>query len=151
MRKPKSIWEFCGKLFAPMGRLFVLFYLLAQAGVMKMNPRSKGGPSLFLATGGVLLAAAFFLLLLAAYKEKKKKQLLKTGIHVTGTVTSVKQLPYTQWNTSHPYVVRFSYEWDGGQYEGKSGLLWDLPAVKEPEEITVYLDEERPKHSAVQL
>ena len=134
-----------------MGLLFVLFYLLAQAGVFERNLRSNGGPSRFLAVCGLRLPAAFFFLALAAYKEKKKKQLLKTGIHVTGTVTSVEQLPYTQWNTSHPYVVRFAYEWDGGQYEGKSGLIWDLPSVKESEEITVYLDEERPKHFAVQL
>lgn len=151
MKKPKSMWEFCEKLFLPMGLLFLLFYLLAQAGVMKMKTGSRGNSSIFLAVGCIFLAAAIFFLLLVAFTDKRKKQLLQTGIQVTGTVTSVEQLAYTRWNASCPYVVRFAYEWEGRQYEGASGLLWELPSVKEHDSLAVFLDDKAPKHFAVKL
>lgn len=140
MRKPKSMWEFCGELFLFLGALFLLIGLLSQAGIMKIKPSSHGGPYEFLILGRVFLLIGAFSLLVATCKERKKRLLLQTGTSVLGMIVSVKQLPFTRWGTSYPYVVYFTYEYEGVQYKGKSGLFWILPSVKEFDKETVYID-----------
>ena len=151
MKKPESMWEFCGRLFLLLGVLFVLFGILTQAGVMRMRPGSRGGPEAFFFSGFAFLAAGIFVLFASVLRKRRKKRILKSGMSVPGTVASVEQLSYTRWNTSYPYVIRFTYEWEGVRYKGKSGLIWTPPSVKESDPLSVAIDEENPKNYALEL
>ena len=151
MKKPKSMLEFYGKIFLLLGAVFVLCWILTQAGIMKMEPGSRGGPEVFFIVGCASLAAGAVAVIAEAFRVRRKKLILQTGMSVTGTVTSVKQLSYTRWNTSYPYVVRFIYEWEGMKYKGKSCLLWTPPSVKENDPLAVFIDEEIPKHCVAKL
>lgn len=151
MKRPKSIFGFFGELFLFLGVLFFLIGLLSQANIMKLKSGSHGGPYDFLISGCVFLIIGVFSLLVAAHKEKRKRLLLQTGTSVVGIITSVKQLPFTRWGTSYPYVVHFTYEWDGVQYKGRTGLFWILPSIKESDNKTVYIDLENPKHCELKL
>ena len=152
MKKPKSMWGLTGWIFLGLGAFFLLCGILTRAGVMKTEPGSQGDPGVgFPILGGALIAAGIFLLLAAMLKEKRRRSLLQTGTPVTGEVVSVKQLPFTRWGTSYPYVVRFHYESDGICYCGKSCLLWALPEVRENDGVTVRIDADHPKRCAVEL
>lgn len=151
MKKPESMWEFCGRLFLLLGVLFVLFGILTQVGVMRMRSGSRGGPEVFFFSG-----SAFFFFSLEPTRTKRKfrppkRRIPKSGMSVPGTVASVEQLSYTRWNTSYPYVIRFTYEWEGVRYKGKSGLIWTPPSVKESDPLSVVIDEENPKNYALEL
>lgn len=125
MRKPKSMWSLTGWIILILGAVFLLFGLLTQAGVMKRAPNSRGDPGvIFPILGCALFMVGAAALLLAILKEKRRELLLQTGTPVTGRIVSVDQLAFTTWGTSHPYVVRFTYEDGGIQYQGKSCLLW---------------------------
>jgi hypothetical protein len=151
MKKPKSMWEFCGKLFLLLGASFLLFGILAKAGVMKMKPGSQGDLRGFLILGCAFLAVGVITLPASIFRAKKRELLLQTGTPVPGTVVSVNQLPFTTWGNSHPYVAHFAYEWEGAQYEGKSCLLWTLPSVREHDAVTVLVDMENPKRCVLKL
>ncbi len=152
VRKPDGFLKMFGWLFLLLGVVFLLFGILSQAGVMKTEPNSRGNPGVvFPILACALLAAGAVLFLTASFSEKKRKLLLQTGMPVKGTVVSVKQLPYTRWGTSYPFVVRFAYECDGVQYEGKSRFLWDPPQVREHDAVKVMVDADRPKRCAVEF
>ena len=152
VKKPRSMWGLTGWVFLILGAAFLLCGLLSQAGIMRMKPGSQGDPRVvFPIMGCAFLMAGAGTLLMAILKEKSRKLLLQIGTPVTGKVVSVDQLSFTTWGTSHPYVVHFTYENDGMPYHGKSCLLWTLPTVKEDDTVTVMVDEESPKHSALKL
>lgn len=152
VREPKSMWGLTGWIFLGLGALFLLCGILTRAGIMKTKSGSQGDTSVgFLILGGALMAAGIFLLFAAMLKEKRRRSLLQSGTPVTGEVVSVKQLPFTRWGTSYPYVVRFRYESDGISYRGKSCLLWALPKVQENDGVTVRVDADHPKRCAVEL
>ncbi len=152
MEKPRSTWKMVGLIFLILGAAFLLSGILSQAGIMKTSPNSRGDPRVvFPILGCVFLMAGAVLSLVASFKEKRRKLLLQTGLPVTGRVVSVKQLSYIQKGNSHPYVVYFTYESDGIQYQGTSRLLWTLPTVQENDTLTVMIDADHPKHCAVEL
>lgn len=152
MRKPRNIWELCGELFLLLGAVFVLFGFLSRAGVLKTAPGSHGDPgAVFPIVGCGFLIVGFFSMLAAIQKEKRKAQLLDTGMPVTGEIEAVKQNLFTKWGTYHPYVIYFTYELDGIQYRGKSGLFWTLPPTLEHEKKTVFVDADHPKRCALKL
>lgn len=152
MGKPKSTWKMVGSIFLILGAVFLLSGILSQAGIMKTDPKSHGDPRVvFPILGCAFLMAGAVLFLVASYKEKRRKLILQTGISVTGRVVSVKQLSYVQKGNSHPYVVHFTYESDGVQYQGMSHLLWAPPTVQENDTLIVMIDADHPKHCAVEL
>lgn len=149
--KPRSLSEFYGRLFFILGGSFLLIGLLFQNGIMKMKPGAHGDPRMFLIAGCSLLIVACLFLLMGFYITRKNKLLIQTGTPIVGTIISVKQLRFTRFTTSYPYVVYFTYDWEGVQYKGKSDLLWTIPSFKESDKRTIYIDVKNPKHSTLKL
>lgn len=129
----------------------MLIGLLSQTGIMKMKPGAHGDPRVFSIVGCFLLIVAGLSLLIGFYITKKNKLLMQTGTQILATIVSVKQLQYTRFSASYPYVVYYSYEWEGVQFKGKSGLLWNIPSFQEPGKGTIYIDVKNPKHSTLKL
>ncbi len=152
MKKPQTMWKFCGTLFLILGAVFLLSGILSQMGILHTDPASRGDPKLwFPVLGSILLALGIILCAVSYWKERAYKLLLSEGTQTKAKVTSVKQLMFTRWNSSYPYVVYYKYEVEGSSYKGKSRLLWSQPKVYEKNTVTVYIDSQKPSHSAVNL
>jgi len=152
MKKPQTMWKFCGTLFLILGAVFLLSGILSQMGILHTDPASRGDPKLwFPVLGSILLALGIILCAVSYWKERAYKLLLSEGTQTKAKVTSVKQLMFTRWNSSYPYVVYYKYEVEGFSYKGKSRLLWSQPKVYEKNTVTVYIDSQKPSHSAVNL
>lgn len=149
--KPRNFWEFYGRLFFILGGSFLLIGLLSQAGIMKMKPGAHGDPRVFAIIGCLFLIVAGLSQFMGVHMVKRNKLLLQTGTPISGTIISVKQLQFTRFSTSYPYVVYFTYEWEGMQYKGKIGPLWSIPSIKENDNETIYIDAKNPKHSTLKL
>ncbi|CAB1245729.1 protein of unknown function [Ruminococcaceae bacterium BL-4] len=149
--KPRNFWEFYARLFFILGGSFLLIGLLSQAGIMKMKPGAHSDPRVFAIIGCLFLIVAGLSQFMGAYMVKRDKLLLQTGTPISGTIVSVKQLQFTRFSTSYPYVVYFTYEWEGMQYKGRIGPLWSIPSLKENDNGTIYIDAENPKHSTLKL
>lgn len=149
--KPRNFAEFYGRLFFILGASFLLIGLLSQAGVMKMKPGAHGDPRVFAITGCLFLIVAGVSQVMGVYMVKRDKLLIQTGTPISGAIVSVKQLRFTRFTTSYPYVVYFTYEWEGVQYKGKMGPLWDIPSLKEHDNRTIYIDSKNPRHSTLKL
>lgn len=152
MRKPRNEWELFGELSLILGVLFLCVGVLSRAGVLKTDPGSHGDPGVvFPAAGCAFLIMGTFSVIVAFRKISRSTKLLETGMPVTGKISAVKQRLFTQWGHSHPYVVYFSYELDGVQYKGKSGLFWAPPSVREGESETIFIDADHPRHCMLKL
>ena len=149
--KPKNLSVFYGRLLLILGGSFLLVGLLAQAGIIKRKSSAHGDPRVFLIVGCSLLIVACLFLLIGAYITRKNKLLIQTGTPILGTIISVKQLQFTRFTTSYPYMASFTYRWEGVQYKGKSDLLWTIPSFKESDKMTIYIDVKNPKHSTLKL
>lgn len=147
--KPKSLSGFYGRLVLILGGSFLLIGLLSQTGIIKMRTGAHGDPRILSIAGCFFLIVASLFLLIGVYITRRNEFLMQTGTPILGTIISIKQLHFTRFSSSYPYVVYFTYEWEGVQYKGKSGLLWTIPSFKESDQETIYIDAKNPKHSAL--
>lgn len=152
MKKPRSMWGLFGELFLLLGAVFLLSGILSRAGILKTDPGSRGDPGVvFPILGGAFLIVGIVSAIAAIRKEKRRTQLLETGMPVAAEIDSVKQNFFTKWGSSHPYVIYFTYEVDGVKYQGKSGLFWTLPSVREHDHETVFVDMGDPNRYVLKL
>lgn len=144
------MWTLAGSILLGIGAVFLICGVLSYAGIMKTDLNSRGDPKVvFPMIGAVLIAAGIVCCIIGSVKEKRRESLLKNGTSVIGKVVSVIQYSTTNWGASHPYVVYYSYENAGIQYNGRSCLLWEKPVANGGDDIAVFMDECNPKHSAV--
>lgn len=142
MKRPNSTMQILGIVFIILGVAFIGAGYLNKAGILPTSTHSKSDPAvIFPIVGIAFLAAGLIFFFVPLYREKKLKMLKSTGIRLHGTVTGIKQLPYTQMGKKHPYIIYFSYEHSGNKYEGKSHLIWDKPSISEGDAIVVYIDQ----------
>jgi len=152
MKKSETIWKLLGTIFLILGTVFLFLGVFSQMGLLHSDPASQGDPKLWYPVlGGILIILGVILCGVSYRKLKACKLLIREGTNTKGHVTSVKQLVFTRWNGSSPYVVCFAYEVEGCSYKGKSNLLWSQPEVCEQNAVTVYIDSEKPAHCAVDL
>lgn len=124
MKKPETMWKLCGSIFLILGTVFLFSGVLSQMGILRTNPASQGDPKLwFPVLGGIFIILGIIKCGISYPKEKARKLLLREGTQTKGHVTSIKQLVFTRWNGSSPYVVCFTYEIEGFSYKGKSQLI----------------------------
>ncbi len=152
MKRPENMWKFFGVMFLIFGVVFFLSGTLSRMGILQTDLASQGDPKLwFPVLGCAFLVLGIIICAVSYRKEKEFKLLLREGTPTKGYVTSVKQLLFTRWNGSSPYVVHFTYEIEGSSFKGKSHLLWSQPKVCEQNTITVYIDSQKSAHGVVDL
>lgn len=146
MRRP-TLSQSYGFVFMTLGAVFIPAGYLNKIGILSTTQYSKGGPTTtFTVVGGILLIVGAVLFFISLYREKERAKLKEKGIKVEGYVTDIKRLIYTKVNKQAPYVVYFSYDYNGDNYKGKSHLLWDKPSISKGDLISIYIDEYK-KHS----
>lgn len=142
MKKPDSLVQLVGFIFAIIGATFIGAGYLNKAGILGTSPHSKGDPAVvFPILGTAFLVAGVIFFFTSLYIWEKRRVLKSTGIRIQGTVTKIKLLPYVHFGNKNPYIIYFSYDCSGDKYEGRSHLLWDKPEVSEGDTIVVYIDQ----------
>jgi len=81
---------------------------------------------IFLAVGGVLTTAGVVLVSLCLAAMRRRERLLREGLESRGTIIALAQNRCRRVNSRHPWVVRYRYEVEGRQHEGRESML-DLP------------------------
>ena len=95
----------------------------------------------FLAFGIVLLTVQTVLGIIASRKKKLHNELLANGAKVTGTVEKVCQQNTVRYAGKYPYIIFYTYDYQGKACHGESHLFWDRPAVAEHDSIAVYAND----------
>lgn len=148
MKQPSSAVTLSGWILVVLGLSFQLAAYLNRIGVLKTSPNSTGDPAVaFPILGLIFLAVGVACLLSAQERQNARLRLRDHGVQLRGCVTEIKCLSYMHWGNRSPYVVRYSYYYDGETYTGKSELLWEAPKLHQSEILTVYMDPRRPKKS----
>lgn len=141
MKKPNAILQFFIFMCFIMGPIFLISGIMVQAGLLAVSEHSKGDPAVWFPVLGIgFLLVGTFIALFSVYQSRQREQLLLNGIPLQGIITGVTQLSWMRWGSQSPYVVYFSYEYEGTAYNGKSGLLWNIPIVYPNDNITVCID-----------
>ena len=144
LKKPNSLIQLVGVIFAIIGATFIGAGYLNKIGILRTSPHSKGDPAVvFPIMGTAFLVAGVIFFFTSLYMWKKRRMLRSTGIRILGTVTKVKQSPYAHIGNKNPYIIYFSYEYFGKKYEGRSQFLWNEPDISEGDTIDVYIDHYR--------
>jgi hypothetical protein len=58
---------------------------------------------------------------------RQRARLLEMGMESRGTIVDLVQNPFVRVNRRHPWIVRYRYEVDGYEYQGREAMM-DLPA-----------------------
>ena len=80
---------------------------------------------------------------------KARERLREHGLHCDGVILDVVQNMRVRVNRRHPWVVRYSYQAAGTEYEGEETVM-DLPeAFKAGSRVAVVYDPADPSRSAL--
>lgn len=140
MKKPKTIKRLSSYILIILGAYFILDGLF-------LNPEIY----MFIPLGIVILALGSIIFLRDQQSEKRKNLLLSGETCLKAKVSHIKQKPFTSWGEKHPYVVTFTYEFEGASYQGKSHLLWEKPQLKTGDILKVYIEKKKPQFCAVNI
>ncbi len=80
----------------------------------------------FLAVGGPIATAGHGLVSLRLGAVRRRERLLREGLESWGTIITLAQNVGVRINGRHPWVVRYRYEVDGQEHEGRESMM-DLP------------------------
>lgn len=136
----KTIWLWIGIAFIAFGgALSLIDALRPRAHSMAQETNLNG--IIMLALGTVFLITQSVQRVIASRKRKLHNDLLASGTKVNGTVKKVCQQNTVRYGGKYPYVVFYTYNYQGKVYQGESYLLWDMPDVMENDPIVVYAND----------
>jgi len=101
---------------------------------------------------------AYLLLSVSSRKRLQRKELKQSGSKVEGRVVGIHRsiakvymstMHYADEDAVHPFAIRYSYRFNGEKYAGKTEYFWARPCLKEGDAVTVFVDKQKPKHSAL--
>lgn len=104
--------------------LGVVFTGVGLALTAFVRPQAIG--IMFLCAGGVILPAGILFIVMRLAALRRRARILATGMEVHGAIVDIAQSP-VRINGRHPWVVRYRYEVQGSEYEGRETMM-DLPA-----------------------
>jgi Protein of unknown function (DUF3592) len=81
---------------------------------------------IFLAVGGPIAITGFVLVSLRLAAVRQRARLLREGLQARGTILTLAQNVGVRLNGQHPWVVRYRYEVNGQEHEGRESMM-DLP------------------------
>lgn len=120
---------------------------LGLIGVLKPTAHSMNQDSteitnfiLFIVLGIIFFIAHSVQRSTASRKKKLHDELLANGAKVNGTVEKVCQQNQVRYGGKYPYIIFYTYTYEGKVYHGESYLFWDIPDVAEHDPIVVYTD-----------
>jgi hypothetical protein len=102
-----------------------VFTITGLALAIFVRPQNIGFT--FLSAGGGFLAVGAGLAAVRFATLRRRAALLETGLESRGTIVDVAQNRYVRLNGRHPWVVRYRYEAEGDEYQGRETMM-DLPA-----------------------
>jgi hypothetical protein len=104
---------------------------------------------IFLAVGGALATAGLVLVSLRLAAVRRRESLLRNGLESRGTILVLAQNRRVRVNGRCPWVVRYRYEVDGQEHEGRESMM-DLPdGYQQGAAVTVVYDPTRAGFSAL--
>ncbi len=146
MGKPRYMEELLKKIFLWIGAAFIMMGLLCFIGVLRptsgstvQEPTVNG--IVFLSFGIVLFIAQCILKVNVSRKNQLHSELLISGAKVNGTVEKVCLQNYAQYGSQSPYIIFYTYTYQGKVYHHKSYLFWDKPDMMEHDPIVVYAND----------
>lgn len=135
----KTIWLWTGIAFIAMGLLNFIIVFMFAAESAGQEPNING--VIILVIGAMFLIAQSVLRGIASRKKKLHNELLANGAKVTGTVEKVCQQNTVRYAGKYPYIIFYTYDYQGKACHGESHLFWDRPAVAEHDSIAVYAND----------
>lgn len=135
----KTIWIWAGLGFIAGGLLSFISVSKPGAHATVQKPNVNG--VIMLALGTVCIIAQSVLRINASRKKKLHNELLVNGTKVSGTVERVCRQNTVRYGGKYPYIIFYTYDYQGKAYHGESYLFWDRPAVMEQDSIAVYTND----------
>lgn len=128
-----------------MGIGWIVMGLLGFVGVLKptadsMVQDSKVMGMIFTALGIGFFIAQSVMRIIVSRKKKLHDELIANGTKVNGTVEKVYRQNLVRYGGKYPYIIFYTYTYEGKVYHGESYLFWDIPDVMEHDPIVVYAD-----------
>lgn len=154
MNEPKFAEDILKIVYLWIGIAFIAIGLLCFIGALQPTSYSRiqesnGNGIDFLVLGTIFIILQFVQRAIVSRKKKLHNELLTKGTKVHGTVEKVCLKNSVRYAGKYPYVVFYTYDYQGQVYHGQSHLLWDIPDVKEQDSIVVYANDSG--ESTVQL
>lgn len=145
MSEPRYTQDIFKKMFLWMGIGWIVMGLLGFVGVLKptadsMVQDSKVMGMIFTALGIGFFIAQSVMRIIVSRKKKLHDELIANGTKVNGTVEKVYRQNLVWYGGKYPYIIFYTYTYEGKVYHGESYLFWDIPDVMEHDPIVVYAD-----------
>ncbi len=145
MRKPKFISGVYSIAYTFIGIMFIPFVVLIYIGMLKPSPHSFIQDTdtmaiLFLAISLVSIFTGIIFGIVYKYHLKNYNKLLNEKVVSTGKVSKVSKLWYCKLGGSYPYVVEYTYNYNGNQLKGRSQLLWHKPNISIDDNVNIFID-----------
>lgn len=146
MSKPANMAELLKRIYFWVGLSFVVCGVLCFIGVLQPSERSMVQTQatlgiIFLSLGIVFFIVQSVLKAVGSRKNKLHDELFRNGARVNGTVEKVYLQRYVQYGKESPWVIGYTYTYQGKNYHHKSDFLWKKPDIKEEDSIAVYTDD----------
>lgn len=146
MKKPKYIINIYGFVFLVLAISFLISASLSYTHILKVSKHSSVQDPVLVTMIYFALAVIFFIIqAISRYISKKKtyleKELIEYGTRLSATVEKVKQRRDITFGRKSPYIISYSYSYNGDNYHAKSHLLWDKPNVVLGSVLNVYVND----------
>lgn len=112
------VFTILGTAFTSMGLALIAFPALQTNGFT------------FLCAGGGFLVVGLGLAAMRLRTIRRRAWLRESGMESRGTIIDVVQNPLVRLNGRRPWIVRYRYEAQGSEYQGRDTMM-DLPAEYE--------------------
>ena len=103
----------------------------------------------FLAVGSLIATPGLVLVSLRSTAMRRRARLLRNGLESRGVIIGLTQNVGVRVNGQHPWVVRYRYEVDGQEHEGRESVM-DLPdGYRQGASVAVVYDPDHTELSAL--
>ena len=155
MKKPSSVVSIFGIVFSLLGPFFYIAGLLSKYKILKTSINSKGDPAeLFPIFGIIFFISGGLLISYTKINDIIRNKIKETGYKISGEITKIKELKYTHYGnrSQNPFVIYYTYVYDGIRYKNKSHLLWDRNTTfNVGDNLSVYVNKKNIKQSILSL
>jgi hypothetical protein len=104
----------------------------------------------FLVVGSVIATPGFVLVSLRLAAMRRRESLLRNGLESRGVIIGLAQNMGVRVNGQSPWGVRYRYEVDGQEHEGRESMM-DLPdGYRQGATVAIVYDPNRAELSALQ-
>lgn len=147
MKKPKYISDIYTFIFSMLGVCFFISAFLSYTNIIEVAKHSSIQDPRFVALSHFLLAIIFFIIqgvsrYLSNQNSLLHRELIESNIKVSATVERVKHRKDIHFGSKSPYVISYTYSYNGEKCNGKSHLLWDKASLVSTSNIDVYVDDQ---------